>query len=209
MILLCNLLLWLRKCPETPDGIAPLMFATNFGHKRYDFSLGCHATTMEVCCRIDDDIDHSRETAAAFSALRHGVVHHTGRYQAPSIDFQEARNDLFDLSARNEIATADDHCTSQNSKLDLPGSLITTEPHIKLFYRLGEDVAHCSLAATFGRIEGRPGSVTRERHSDCRGYLTRQCPDDQAFDDQTLKRMSWISAPGIFFKGERHQYLLK
>nr|WP_187772144.1 hypothetical protein [Agrobacterium sp. B1(2019)] len=67
------------------------------------------ATVVIFFCGFDDQIDNGGETAAAATALFHGVIHFCGNDELPTVLVEEFVDDVLDLMISDVIAAANQH----------------------------------------------------------------------------------------------------
>ncbi|EJZ20847.1 hypothetical protein RCCGEPOP_13082 [Rhizobium sp. Pop5] len=77
------------------------------------------ATGVIFLGRLDDDINHVRETAAAATALFHGVINLRRHDKLPTVLIEKVDDDLPDFLVGYVIAAADEHVFVPNMTLTI------------------------------------------------------------------------------------------
>ncbi len=88
-------------------------------HEIKYFSIRRVPTGVIVLGRLNDDVDHIRETAAATAAFFHGVVDFRRDNKLPTVLIEKAVDNLPDFGVGYVVATADKHVFIPNMTMTI------------------------------------------------------------------------------------------
>ncbi len=95
------------------------MEVSEAGHEIKYFGIRRVATGVIVLGRLNDDVDHIRETTAATAAFFHGVVDFRRDNKLPTVLIEKAVDNLPDFGVGYVVATADKHVFIPNMTMTI------------------------------------------------------------------------------------------
>jgi hypothetical protein len=139
------------------------MEVSEAGHEIKYFGIRRVPTGVIVLGRLNDDVDHIRETTAATAAFFHGVVDFRRDNKLPTVLIEKAVDNLPDFSVGYVIAAADKHVFIPNMTMTIVFLLKKTLVVKKDSYSGTPASLAFRLAYDPIETDGSPPATTSER----------------------------------------------